>query len=262
MSSLSSAYTPALNLSQTPASVSANFNSTAFPSAVAGAGSTPPVYAPGGSFNLPTPQPLQPLDTSSPQSTLSGIESQESTAYNQGVTANQDLLKAITGGYQSLYGSQMQGIQNYGQNQENQLAQLYAGQKAQTAQQLVSSGLNNTTVNAAEQLGNTNAQALASNNLGGQIQQMYLNTQQTNAGNYLNALQGVNLQYPTLDQIGSQVIAQQTATNSTPPNPYLLAGAQGLAGGIGQYLGGGNSGNGGAIGSAVGGIGSLIGSLL
>lgn len=252
MSALSSPYTPLLNTSQTPASVGAAFGAGT-------SGSSSNSILP--SLNLPTPAALQPLNTSSTQSTLQGIENQQTTAYNQGTQANQDLMNAITGGYQNLYSSQMASLQNYGQSQQNQLAQLYAGQKAQTAQQLTSSGLNNTTVNAAEQLGNTNQQALASTNLAGQIQQMGLNTQETNATGYLNALQGFNIQYPTLQTIGSEAIAQQQANNSTPPNPYLLAGAQGLASGLGSFLGGGNSGNGGAIGSLVSGAGSLIGSL-
>lgn len=250
--------TPALNLSQTPSSVISQFSGT--PNS--GAALSSPIYSPGSALNLPTPAPVGQLDTSSPQKTLAGIEQQQYGAYQQGVDANMDLLNTIQGGYQNLYQSQTNALAGYGTSQQNALNSQYAALSAQNTQQGISSGLNNTTVTDSLQQGTANAKALASTDLAGQLQQYLQQTQQGIATADLGFLGGTNLQYPTLQNIGSEAIAGQTAANSTPPNPYLLAGAQGLAGGLGQYLGGGNSGNGGAIGSAVAGLGSLIGSLL
>jgi len=213
----------------------------------------------GGSLNFGTPvgpnnymgayQNALNLNQSNYNNILSG--------YQQTAGRQQTAQQAIEGGYGNLYNTVMGGIQGIGASQSQAIQDAYAQQSGNSAQQMINSGLGNTTVQQSVQRGNLLDEQKAQTGLANQLAQLQAGYQ-TNLGmaglNYANQ---ANMQNTALS---GQQLNWMNSVNSPYPNAQAygqLALQQGYAQRAqqlyGQARGGGGSGAGFNVSGGLGG---------
>lgn len=154
-------------------------------------------------------------------------------AYANALNLNQQNYANILGGYQNIMGNQqaaqqniqagygalenqvLGGIQGIGASQSQAIQDVYAQQSGNSAQQMINSGLGNTTVQQSVQRGNVADEMKAQTALANQLAQLQAGYQ-TNIGmaglNYANQ---ANMQNTGL---GSQQLGFMNSVNSPYPN--------------------------------------------
>lgn len=200
------------------------------------------------------------------------------SGYQQTQGQQQTAQQAIEGGYGNLYNTVMGSIQGIGASQAQAIRDAYAQQSGASAQQLINSGLGNTTVQQSVQRGNLADEQKAQTGLANQMAQLtagyqsnlgqaglnyanQANMQNTALkGQQLNWMNSVNSPYPNAQAYGQLALQQGYANRANQlygqiPKGTLgglggggvnMSGAGGFGGGIkgmGAGAGGGGGGN-------------------
>jgi hypothetical protein len=168
--------------------------------------------------------------------------------YQQTAGQQQTAQQAIEGGYGNLYGAVQNTIQGIGASQSQAIADTYAQQSGNSAQDMINRGLGNTTVQQSVQRGNLLDEQKAQTGLANQMAQLQAGYQsnlgqaglnyanQANmqntalSGQQLNWMNSVNSPYPNAQAYGNLALQQGYAQQAK-----LLAGQAPRGGG---YAGG------------------------
>ncbi len=183
------------------------------------------------------------------------------SGYQQTAGRQQTAQQAIEGGYGNLYNTVQGTIQGIGASQAQAIRDAYAQQSGTSAQQLINSGLGNTTVQQSVQRGNLLDEQKAQIGLANQMAQLQAGYQSNLGLAGLNYANQANMQNTALS---GQQLNWMNSVNSPYPNAAAynqLALQQGYANKANQLYGQIPRGGAGPYGGGGGGVSGLGGGM-